>query len=550
MINSSWILFETVTTGITLPIIVVELAAQKMRGWLPDGPPFRRLLYPSAMKIPEAARARGYSKEILERDGEAASVVYRDFATYVDGLPMVAYNMSVAWDEVLLPEWERLSIEPIGEMGFCALQLTQRLLDPMPAANWKLQTLSHFYGLPDREAHEALGKVQTIADLFSNVLRPIAESRNISTWKAVCEYAKTQWYPSRIAFGKFKGRQFQDARTDIALMDWLKWLAGSTNANSAEMGSWYLQHLGNSVTDDGSIVVTTVQEHTTGSVGTSAVSTGIIVYKNPEVEQLRQMIATTRARLAELDARYTQERHAVDVTQSTLFKLVRVYYQARERLKLVVDFRSKFLKTLLHSGEDAAAVVADDYLQAKSESDAQYEQVASAADSRKALSTMQEVELQSLWKKLVRLYHPDRFANQPEKLDTYTKLTSVINKAREDADVALLCEIADDPHGFILRSGWTRLDFTDATEAKNLSNLLDTLQIEVVVIMEKLNDLHESAEFELHTISLKNPTLLEEVAAAQSKVIEAEIVLLRSKAEQLQAEIAELTGIDEASIGL
>ena len=548
MNNSNWILFETVTTGLTLPIIVVELAAQKMRGWLPDGPPFRRLLNQSPMNIPEVTRAHGYTKEILERDGDVASVVYRDFATYVDGLPMVAYNMSLAWNEVLLPEWQRLNIKPIGGEGFCALRLTQRLLDPLPAGNWKLQTLSQFYDLPDRGAHEALAIVQTITDLLANVLRPIAESRNISTWKAVCNYAQTEWYPSRIAFGKFKGRQYQDARTDAELMDWLKWLAGSTNAITAKMGSWYLHHLGNAVAEDGSIVVTIAQEQTVGSVALSAVPTGVVVYKNPEVEQLRQMIATARARLAELDARYTQERHAVDVTQSTLFKLVRVYYQAREKLKLVVDYRSKFLKTLLHSGEDTAAQVAVDYVQAKSESDAQYEQVASAADSRKPLSSMQEVELQSLWKKLVRLYHPDRFANQPEKLETYTKLTSVINKAREDADVTLLREIADDPHGFILRSGWSSLDFADATESKNLRHLLVTLQIEVVAIMEKLNDLHESPEFELYTLSRKNPTLLDDVAAAQSKVIEAEIALLKTTAEQLQSEIAGLTGVEEAAI--
>src|SRR5439155_12442775 len=31
----------------------------------------------------------------------------------------------------------------------------------------------------------------------------------------------------------------------------------------------------------------------------------------------------------------------------------------------------------------------------------------------------EEAELSRLWKKLVKLYHPDRFANQPDKLETY-----------------------------------------------------------------------------------------------------------------------------------
>ena len=33
---------------------------------------------------------------------------------------------------MLLPEWERLGIDPIGARGFCVLRLAQRLLDPVP----------------------------------------------------------------------------------------------------------------------------------------------------------------------------------------------------------------------------------------------------------------------------------------------------------------------------------------------------------------------------------------------------------------------------------
>ena len=69
-----------------------------------------------------------------------------------------------------------------------------------------------------------------------------------------------------------------------------------------------------------------------------------------------------------------------------------------------------------------------------------------------------------LWKKLVKLYHPDRFANEPDKLETYAKPTSAINRAKDNGDIATLREIADDPHGFILRQGWTALDFSEEVE--------------------------------------------------------------------------------------
>jgi hypothetical protein len=83
---------------------------------------------------------------------------------------------------------------------------TQRLLDPMPAGNCKLQTPRQYYRLPERGAHTALGDVGTVADLFAMVLRPIAEPRGLATWEQLAAYAAEQWVPSRIAFGKYKGR--------------------------------------------------------------------------------------------------------------------------------------------------------------------------------------------------------------------------------------------------------------------------------------------------------------------------------------------------------
>lgn len=50
--------------------------------------------------------------------------------------PLVAYDTDYDLEKVLKPE-ARLGIAPIGNKGFCALRLAQRLLDPVPAG--KLQ---------------------------------------------------------------------------------------------------------------------------------------------------------------------------------------------------------------------------------------------------------------------------------------------------------------------------------------------------------------------------------------------------------------------------
>ena len=192
--------------------------------------------------------------------------------------------------------------------------------------------------------------------------------------------------------------------------------------------------------------------------------------------------------------------------------------------------------------------MSEDYEQAKAQSDAHYEQAPTAAASRKALSSDEEAELKTLWKKLVRLYHPDRFAHQPDKLETYHHLTSAINQARENGDMARLREIAHDPHGFILRHGWVSLDFGEEAELKNLRRLLDTLQLEIVTTLDARNALHESAEFELCQLCAKTPGLLKDVAASQIQVIAAEIAELQVQAGQLETDIAELTGDLETSI--
>ncbi|QVL49538.1 MAG: 3'-5' exonuclease [Thiocapsa sp.] len=128
----SWILLDTETTGIKAPVYVVELAAQRMRGWTPEGPSFRRLLNHNAAIPPEASRVNGYTREILERDGEPPRQVYDAFDRYVGERPLVAYNLrhnsggqcGLARPRVLAggnPAWvivrREPSIEPCGVDG-------------------------------------------------------------------------------------------------------------------------------------------------------------------------------------------------------------------------------------------------------------------------------------------------------------------------------------------------------------------------------------------------------------------------------------------------
>ena len=133
-------------------------------------------------------------------------------------------------------------------------------------------------------------------------------------------------------------------------------------------------------------------------------------------------------------------------------------------------------------------------------------------------------------------------------LATYEKLTSAINRAKDNGDIETLREIAEDPHGFILRQGWTSLDFSDEVELTQLRRLYETLQLEIIDVLESLTTLKESPDFELCQISEKKPGVLDELAAERKGLLEKESAELEKQASQLAEEIKELTGEESTRI--
>ena len=267
-----------------------------------------------------------------------------------------------------------------------------------------------------------------------------------------------------------------------------------------------------------------------------------ILYTSPELEQLRQHVAGARAQLAELETDYTKEKSRVDAVQAALFRRLREHYQKRDRLRLTVDYRRKFLDSLTRGDRQEGMKAAEDYERAQTQTDQDYEELAAAADKKKQLTAEQEAELTQLWKKLVKLYHPDRFAHEPEKLETYHKLTAAINQAKDTGDIETLREIAEDPQGFLLRKGWANLDFSDKEELTQLKRLHETLQKEITAVTESLKELRASPDYELCQLAEQKPGVLDELAAERVKQLELENAELELQAERLAKQIKQLDG--------
>jgi hypothetical protein len=260
------------------------------------------------------------------------------------------------------------------------------------------------------------------------------------------------------------------------------------------------------------------------------------------VRQRRALIVLSRARLAEVQAEYMAEKGAVDATSAALFGLVREHYQRRDRLRLIIEYRQKFLDVLLAQGDDEAEDVVDDFRVASEGSEKEYDEAARAASGKTELSDDQKLEIKALWKKLVLSFHPDRYAQEPEKQAIYARLTAAINEARDAGDVAVLRQIADDPEAYIARQGWGTLEIARADETENLRKLYEAIELEIVERIEALTRLRESPEYELMKACRARPEMLDRVSEQRISTLEAEIEQLVQEANRLEAEIEELTG--------
>jgi DNA polymerase-3 subunit epsilon len=540
-VNDDWILLDTETTGLTPPIFVVDLAAQRMRGWSSDGAAFQRLLNHNRDIPVAASRVNGYTREILERDGDPPMEVHGSFRDYVQDLPVASYNLAYDLDEALAPELRRLGFPPLAKRGFCVLRLAQRLLDPVPAGNCKLQTLRQYYTLNGGDAHAALGDVQTAASLLRDVLRPLAEQRGLDTLEKLRRFTEQEWFPSRLPFGKHKGRSFRDAFRDRDLRLWLEWLAQSTNARSARMGRWYLQQL--------SVRGACAEEHDTFVSLSDPTPEGgvrtLTIYRHPELEQVRAMVAGARLRLAELEAAYTSERSKVDAVRVELFRMLGGMYHERDTLRIELDYRRKRLELLLQGREAETQSLKDGFEQAQAHDERNYEQTRQEALDKRPMTPKDEAELARLWRQLVKLYHPDRFAEDPAKRETYEKLTSAINHAKDIGDVATLRAIAEDPHGFILRQGWQCLDFSDEAELVHLRRLLETLQIQILAAIGSLAELRESPDYELTQLVARDASALAGLARKQAELLQADLDSLKEQLAGLQRGLEELEALEQ-----
>ena len=111
----------------------------------------------------------------------------------------------------------------------------------------------------------------------------------------------------------------------------------------------------------------------------------------------------------------------------------------------------------------------------------EYDSTASALEGKRELNEDGAARLKRLWKKLVRMFHPDLHGQDPEKRKTYQLPTQAINEARYRGDIGLLELIAKE-------QGWASVSFDPERGLMELRALYEHLQAGILEISKLISE--------------------------------------------------------------
>lgn len=267
-----------------------------------------------------------------------------------------------------------------------------------------------------------------------------------------------------------------------------------------------------------------------------------------EYEAIKHQIDIALSSLAETEVFFISEKHKLDILRSDLFKSLINLYKKRGQLRLVVKYRREFLDKTLQSNIEAAARTKQQFRAAFKDHEESYEEASKKLSKKKALTKEEEAELRSLWKQLVKLFHPDLVHDDPEKAETFHNLTQAINQAKAAGDLEILREIAADPEAFLRKKGWANVDLGGRGDLETLKARLEMLLKQIDEVKAATDELLASDDYKLLQLCQNDESVLQSVIEKQRQELEDECARLKVEANELQNQIREVTGIDEPLI--
>jgi DNA polymerase III epsilon subunit-like protein len=186
--DETWVVLDIEASGMKRPLFAIEIAAQRMRGYEPDGMNFRVLLN-HGVPIPlEGQALHGYTEDYLRQHGQEPRLAHGLLREYIAARPVVSHNLAMQWDRVLVPEFARLGIPPAGARGFCALTLARRVLPE--TSSFSLSALNKRYQLVKGDLRGAVPDVEAVVTLFQHWFGPRLTAAGIIGFEALAEFSR------------------------------------------------------------------------------------------------------------------------------------------------------------------------------------------------------------------------------------------------------------------------------------------------------------------------------------------------------------------------
>jgi DNA polymerase III epsilon subunit-like protein len=186
--QDEWVLLDTETTGLCAPVYAVEIAAQRFCGFFPQGPAFHAIVDPGVPIPPEATEVHGYTDDYVRRVGLPSIEAYGRLISYVGNRRIAAHFARFDWNQVLLPESQRLGFPSWGLFGFCTWALSRRALPE--CSSHRLDYLRTRFSLTGSRPHSALGDVEATSDLLTRFIFPRLSSLGFPTIQSIAAFSK------------------------------------------------------------------------------------------------------------------------------------------------------------------------------------------------------------------------------------------------------------------------------------------------------------------------------------------------------------------------
>lgn len=177
-IKERWVLIDTETTGLSDPVYPIEIAAQVMKGWEPEGEPFRSLINFDVPIEPAAVKIHKYTRNYLKNCGMPPREALQNFQQYAGDLPLAAYNLSFDWDKVVVPTLTRMNMPNLLKPGFCVLNLVRNVVAGVK--NYRLITVLKAFGIAEKQRHHALDDVNMVIRLLGDYVGPHLQNNHVA----------------------------------------------------------------------------------------------------------------------------------------------------------------------------------------------------------------------------------------------------------------------------------------------------------------------------------------------------------------------------------